>query len=153
MKLLLSIKPEYSEKILSGEKKFEFRKRKPKKIVDQVFIYESHPTQNIVGWFKVKEIHSGSPQEIWKQCKDSGGIEEKKYLNYCNGSRLIYAIEIDETRKLVNPIDPFEIFSDFKPPQSFSYLEDSIINNALGKKDLLIHENQYVEHSLLDFGS
>lgn len=131
MKLLLSIKPKYSEKIFSGEKKYEFRKQKPKRVIDRVFIYECSPSKNIVGWFSVKRIHSGSPEEIWDKCKNLSGIEKKKYLTYCNGRKVIYAFEINETFKFDNPIDPFKIISDFKPPQSFTYLDGSIIFKTL----------------------
>jgi len=131
MKLLLSIKPEYSEKIFSGEKKYEFRKQKPKRVIDKVFVYECSPSKTIVGWFSVKWIHAGSPEEIWERCKNSSGIEKNNYLTYCNGRKVIYAFEINETFKFDNPIDPFKIISDFKPPQSFTYLDGSIIFKTL----------------------
>lgn len=131
MELLLSIKPKYSEKIFSGEKKYEFRKQKPRRVIDRVFIYECGPSKNIVGWFSVKGIHSGSPEEIWMKCKNLSGIEKKNYVSYCNGRKVIYAFEINETFQFDNPIDPFEMVSDFKPPQSFSYLDGSIICKKL----------------------
>jgi len=131
MKVLLSVKPEYSKKIFSGEKKYEFRKQKPKFVIDTVFVYESSPTRNIVGGFSVKRIHSGSPERIWQKCKKSSGIERSNYLNYCNGTEVIYAFEIDEAFKFENPIDPFGMISDFKPPQSFSYLDGTLIFETL----------------------
>jgi predicted transcriptional regulator len=131
MKLLLSIKREYSEKIFSGEKKYEFRKQKPKGVINKVFVYECSPSKNIVGWFSVKSIHAGSPEEIWERCKNSGGIGKSNYLTYCNGTKVIYAFEIDETSRFDNPIDPFEIIADFKPPQSFAYLDGSVLFNTL----------------------
>ncbi len=131
MKLLLSIKPEYSEKIFSGEKKYEFRKQKPKLAISKVFVYECSPSKSIVGWFSVRWIHSGSPEEIWEMCKNSSGIEKAKYLSYCNGKKIVYAFEIDEVFKLDKPIDPFRVISDFKPPQSFVYLDGSAIFTRL----------------------
>jgi len=131
MKLLLSIKCEYSKKIFSGEKKFEFRKHKPKRVIDKVFIYECSPSKNIVGWFTVKWIHSGSPEEIWKKCKNSSGIKKNDYFAYCNGTEIIYAIEINETLKFSDPIDPYNIVSNFKPPQSFKYLDGTAISETL----------------------
>jgi len=124
MDVLLSVKPEYSKRIFSGEKKYEFRKRKPKFAIDVVFVYESSPTRSIVGQFSVKRIHSGSPDRIWQKCKESSGIEKKNYLDYCNGTKVVHAFEIAEVFKFENPINPFEVISDFKPPQSFSYFND-----------------------------
>jgi predicted transcriptional regulator len=121
MNVLLSIRPEFAEKIFSGEKRYEFRKRKPKATVGRVFVYECSPSKKIVGWFSVRKIHSGSPHEIWERCKDSGGIREEKYLSYCHGKKMIHAFEIDEVFRFDPPMDPFDAFSDFKPPQDFVY--------------------------------
>jgi len=134
MELLLSIKPKYSEKIFSGKKRYEFRKQKPRRVVDRIFIYESHPSKNIVGWFSVKKIHSGCPEDIWMKCKSLSGLEEKNYFNYCKGSKIIYAFEIDKTFEFDNPINPLEIVSDFKPPQSFKYIDDSTLYKKLENK-------------------
>jgi len=131
MKLLLSVRPEYSERIFAGEKKYEFRKQKPRLTIDIVFIYESSPTKSIVGWFGVERIHYGSPEEIWGRCEDSSGIKRNDYFAYCNGTKVIYAFEINEAFRFDNPINPFGIVSDFKPPQSFTYLDDSRISKAL----------------------
>jgi predicted transcriptional regulator len=131
MKLLLSVKPEYSKKIFSGEKKYEFRKQKPKLVIDIIFIYESSPTRNIVGGFSVRRIHSGSPEEIWEKCKDSSGIERSNYLAYCNGTKIIYAFEIEEVFRFDIPVDPFRIISDFRPPQSFTYVDRSVMFETL----------------------
>lgn len=131
MNILLSIKPEYTQKIFSGEKKYEFRKQRPISIIEKVLVYESAPSKNIVGWFTVKRIVSGSPKDIWEKCKNSGGIERKEYFAYCNGRKVIYALEIDSILQFRTPINPFEICSDFRPPQNFSYLDRSPIFNAI----------------------
>ncbi|MDO9537937.1 MAG: hypothetical protein Q7J68_06425 [Thermoplasmata archaeon] len=123
MQILLSIKPEFVEKIFTGEKRFEFRKQIPKQRFDKVFIYESSPTQNIVGWFSIGRIIKGHPNHVWKTCKSEGGIEENRYFEYCNGNAKMYAFEINEVHKFNEPINPFEIKKDFVPPQNFAYFE------------------------------
>jgi predicted transcriptional regulator len=131
MKVLLSIKPEYSQKIFSGEKKYEFRRRRPKSTVEVVIVYESSPIRNIVGGFTVKRIHSGSPNAIWEKCKRSSGINKDDYMNYCEGLSVVYAFEIEETFKFEKPMNPFEMMSAFKPPQSFLYLDGSVIDEFI----------------------
>ena len=131
MNILLSIKPEYTKKIFSGEKKYEFRRQRPVSIIDMVLVYESAPSKNIVGWFTVKRILTGSPKDIWERCKNSGGIERKEYFAYCNDKKVIYALEIDSILQFRAPINPFEICSDFRPPQNFSYLDNSPIFNEI----------------------
>ncbi|MGA2790836.1 MAG: ASCH domain-containing protein [Candidatus Bathyarchaeia archaeon] len=123
----MSIRPEFASKIFSGEKRYEFRRRKPKEPVGKVFVYECTPSKRIIGWFSVRKIHSGSPYEIWEKCKDSGGIRKEEYLSYCRGRNVIHAFEIDEVFRLNPPMNPFEVFFDFKPPQDFAYF-DGVLN-------------------------
>ena len=47
--ILLSIKPEYVEKILKGEKRYEFRRKLCQKEVDKIYIYETSPVKKVVG--------------------------------------------------------------------------------------------------------
>jgi len=135
MKVLLSIKPEYTEKIFSGVKRYEFRRQKPRSIIEKVFIYECSPSKSIVGWFTVKRIISGSPEKIWDFCRNSSGIKKRKFFTYCNGKKVIYAIEIDRVFQFKTPINPLDICSDFKPPQNFSYLDRLSIYNAIKMRE------------------
>ena len=131
MQVLLSVKPEYSRRIFSGEKKYEFRKHKPKLMDGIVIVYESSPTRSMVGAFSVKTIYSGTPDEIWKKCEGSSGIEKSSYLDYCSGTKLIHAIEIGDVFSFENPIDPLKTIPDFKPPRSFLYLDSSLVIQIL----------------------
>jgi len=47
MNVILSIKPEYVRKILTGEKKFEYRKRIWKDKVKKIYIYSSRPEKKL----------------------------------------------------------------------------------------------------------
>ncbi len=131
MNLLLSIKPEYSDKIFSGEKKFEFRRQKPKRRFEIVLVYESHPSKKIVGWFSVKKIISGSPADVWERCGKSGGIEEDDYFEYCGDKDIIYAFQIDKIFHFQKPINPSKMNPEFSPPQSFSYLNQSLASSLM----------------------
>ena len=129
MNILLSIKPEFSTKILSGEKRYEFRKQVPKTSIDRVFIYESSPTQNIVGWFDVMEIMEGHPDSIWKKCNGDGGIDKTRFFRYCNGNSKVYAYSIKDVHRFPVPIDPYALDEGFTPPQNFAYIEpDSVLH-------------------------
>ena len=68
MKILLSIKPEFVEKIISGEKKFEFRKTLPKREgVTTVVVYSTMPVGRVIGEFKVKDTLSNTPESLWEK--------------------------------------------------------------------------------------
>ena len=58
-KVLLSIKPQYADKILSGDKKFEFRRllyKSPN--VKKIIIYATSPVMRVIGEFDVATVHS-----------------------------------------------------------------------------------------------
>ena len=55
--VLLSIKPEFAEKIFDGTKKFEFRKTIFKNNnVQKVIVYASSPVQKVIGEFSIEDI-------------------------------------------------------------------------------------------------
>lgn len=51
--ILLSIKPEYANKIFDGQKHYEYRKRIPKKEVSKIVVYSSAPEQAVIGEVEV----------------------------------------------------------------------------------------------------
>ena len=56
-KILLSINPEYVEKILLGQKKYEYRKVKPsRKDIDKMIIYSTAPVKMIVAEVYIEDI-------------------------------------------------------------------------------------------------
>jgi predicted transcriptional regulator len=123
MKVLLSIKPEYADKILSGEKCFEYRKaifRDPS--VETVMIYSTMPVGKVVGEFDVATVHSASPREIWKRTEGSSGITWRFFFKYFKGRQTAYAIEVKNVRKFDVPLDLKEVLGRVTPPQSFAYV-------------------------------
>lgn len=126
MKVLLSIKPEYVEKIFSGEKRFEYRKSifKRKKI-STIVIYSTMPVGKIVGEFTVRKIHKDSPSAIWNKTQNFSGISYDYYKSYFTGKKCSYAIEIKTVTKYAIPKDPKKLFPHFMAPQSFCYLKQT----------------------------
>src|SRR6056297_2366742 len=122
MNALLSIKPEFADKILSGEKRYEFRKTRfssPSE-VDSVYLYASSPAQQLVGSFTFNEIIEGHPTELWREFGEESGIEnQSRFMDYFSGRSTGYAIEIDEVTALESPIDPRQEVANFRPPVSF----------------------------------
>ena len=130
MNVLLSVKPKYTEKILEGEKKYEFRRAIFKKQnIEKVYIYSSSPVSKIVAAFDIEKILKDSPENIWTLCQKYGGISKKEFFTYFKNSYVAYAIEIGEVNSFKEPIDPFKIIENFKPPQSFYYLPSTFQHN------------------------
>ena len=106
---MLSINPEYAERILAGLKKYEFRKRLANKTVDKIIIYSTFPIMKVVGEVKVIKIISSSPSALWEQTKKSAGISRDKYRQYFKGCKVAYAYQLGE----VIQYDPPKQLSEF----------------------------------------
>ena len=52
-KTLLSIKPKFADKIISGEKKFEYRTHIPSRHINSIVIYSTSPIGRIIGEVEV----------------------------------------------------------------------------------------------------
>lgn len=123
MKVLLSIKPEYAERILSGEKKFEFRKNIFKKnSVDTVVIYATMPVGKVIGEFKVGDILSSSPSELWNKTKKHAGISHSFFNEYFEKKERAFAISIKSPIRYKEPVELIDMVPNGIAPQSYRYL-------------------------------
>ncbi len=124
MKVLLSIKPEFVEKIFDGSKKYEYRKVLPQRTdISVIVIYASAPVQRVVGEFRINEIFSESVDILWKRTKEYSGISKEYYMSYFQHKNVANAIEIGELKKYKKT----KLLSDYKivqAPQSFCYISD-----------------------------
>lgn len=124
--MLISIKPKYVKEIISGKKKYEYRKSIFQKSVEKVYIYSTNPKQQIVGYFKYKGYLEGTPEQVWEITKKFSGIDVKSYNKYFGKSSCAYAIKIEQVYLFKTPIDPKTKFEKFIPPQSYKYLKGDI---------------------------
>ena len=125
MKAILSIKPSFVDKILSGEKQFEYRKKIFKQGVSTVIIYSSAPVQKFVGEFTIRNIIHSDIEDIWIKTNLKSGISYDYYKKYFSNHSEGYALEIVNLKIYNEPITPTEIIPDFKPPQSYCYIRNS----------------------------
>ncbi|MFT4252309.1 MAG: ASCH domain-containing protein [Caulobacter sp.] len=125
MKVLLSIKPEFVEKIFDGTKCYEYRKVPYKNSdVKTVVVYATRPIAKIVGEFDVEEIISGNPIDIWDLTENKSGITKDFFSEYFEGRKCAFALKIGTLRPYREPIDPAEMFENFTAPQSFRYIDE-----------------------------
>jgi len=121
MKVLLSIKPEFAERIFSGEKRFEYRKSAFKQDVTTVVVYVTQPVGKIVGEFNIGRILHGALSELWEETKGQAGISSDFFWRYFSGHDTGYAIEVKKPKRYRAAINPNEKGS-FVAPQSFRYI-------------------------------
>lgn len=123
MKVLLSIKPEFAERIFDGTKRFEFRRRIYKnKKVKSIIVYASAPISKVIGEFDIETVHFDDLKSLWNSTYKFAGISKEFYLQYFNGKESGYAIEVKEVRKYGEPLGIRETFG-IAPPQSFAYVD------------------------------
>jgi predicted transcriptional regulator len=122
MKVLLSIKPEYAEKILQGEKKYEFRRTIFKnRTIKKVIIYASSPVKKVIGEFEIDSILSLDKYKLWKKTMYYSGIEKTFYYSYFDGKKIAHAIKVKKAKRYSRYLD-LEDYDVNQAPQSFVYL-------------------------------
>lgn len=124
MKILLSIKPQYVDKIVSGEKKYEFRKTIFKrKQVDAIVVYSSGKVGKLIGEIKYTTILSDTPLNIWNITKEKAGLSKGDFFDYFRNKEIAHAIKIESFEPYSHAISIQEKYPGINPPQSFVYVE------------------------------
>ena len=122
MEAIISIKPQFVEKILNGEKRFEYRKSFLKDIPGKCYIYSTLPVGKIVGFFTIKQILRDEPPKIWDLTKEKAGITKEFFDQYYFGRNKAVAVEIENVTIFGKPKDYKEIDSSGKIPQTYKTL-------------------------------
>ncbi|GHV68478.1 hypothetical protein AGMMS49928_08080 [Spirochaetia bacterium] len=120
--LLMSIIPVVGRRIMSGNKKYEYRRSIFRKPVNRIYLYLSSPERKITGYFMFQGYLEGSAREIWEATKDQSAATEAAYFDYFANAKRAFAIKIDKFIKFATPVDPWKT-PGFLPPQSFRYVE------------------------------
>lgn len=122
MKIILSIKPEFANKIFEGNKKFEFRRSifKNKK-VSKVIVYASSPVSKVIGEFEIGEVLFKDLNSLWQETKEFSGITEEYFYDYFIGKENGFALEVKRVKKYKKELCIEKSFGK-RPPQSFAYV-------------------------------
>jgi len=139
--VILSIHPEYAEKIFSGIKQIELRRSRPKFSPGTiVLVYSTAPVQKIEGFFIVSQIIENTPESLWNDYSDLCGVTEDEYQTYFNEALQSYGLFVSKAIRFPRPIslhDFQDICPGFFPPQSYRYLRpDQPAYDLLRKKCL-----------------
>ena len=123
MKVVLSIKPEFANKIFDGTKKYEFRKAIFKNdTIKTIIVYASSPVQRVIGEFEIEKIINHDIDTLWGLTQKDSGISEDYFYQYFAEREIGYAIKIKSTRKYKQSKCLKTDFNLF-PPQSFAYFK------------------------------
>ncbi len=121
--IILPIKPEYAYKILSGKKKYEYRKKLAVHNITRIVIYASSPVSKVVGEVSVSGYLKAHPDDLWNKTQEHSGITFEKYSNYFADKKIAYAYCLKKAITYAKPktLDEYGLHS---APQSFAYLKE-----------------------------
>jgi predicted transcriptional regulator/DNA-binding XRE family transcriptional regulator len=141
--VVLSIKPQYSEKIIAGSKTVELRRRFPVSAPNGTlaYIYSTSPIRAMVGVAEIKDVLKLRVEHIWAEYEKSAFIKQADFEKYFEGLDFGVVVIFDDARAFERaiPLDELREKFGFEPPQSFLY----------AKRDLrkaLKHEYTIVSH-------
>ena len=103
--ILLSIKPEYVDRILAGTKKYEYRKRLARSDSSVLLVYSTSPVMKVVAKVEILGTICAAPSTLWEQTKSNAGISRKKYREYFHGCKTAYAYELGKVEIFDPPRD------------------------------------------------
>lgn len=122
-KILISIKPEYVNEILSGRKKYEYRKVKAKKDnVDKMIVYATAPIMKVVAEIEILNILEDVPNLVWEHTKKYSGISKSFYDKYYENRDIAIAYQLGKIKKYDKPKELSELGILYSP-QSFVYID------------------------------
>jgi len=131
--LLISVKEEYTNKILSGEKTIELRKCIPNVSPgDEVLIYCTAPIKAIVGRATVKDVLVHSPNQMWKLHSAKLGISKLAFMDYYNNHGKAIGIVLTDVKKMQKTIELKQLrnrLPNFSPPQTYKYILNFRLSN------------------------
>lgn len=119
----MPINPKYVNEILTGRKKYEYRKIKPKrKNIDKMIIYSTVPVMKVVAEVEVKGILEEEKEKLWSMTKNESGITKDFYNKYYKNKNIAIAYKLGNVKIYDNPKKLDDIGINYVP-QSFIYLD------------------------------
>ncbi len=128
--MILSIKPIYSNPIISGHKTVELRRRFPMDIPEGTiaYIYSTTPVRAIVGYAEILDVLKKPVKQIWDNYAQVACIEKTDFDSYFEGVTHGFVLCFKNAQAFKRKINLNELREqyDFIPPQSFLYATSSL---------------------------
>ena len=103
--LLMSIHPEHAERIFSGQKTVELRRRRPRVLAgNAVVLYVSSPVRAVMGSFIVEKVVEGKPDDLWPQVRRRCGLSREAFDAYFRGATTAFGIFFRGASRWERPI-------------------------------------------------
>lgn len=120
--VLLSIDPEWADAILTGEKRYEYRRTPPREDTPfRVLLYATKPTQAIVGAAWIDRVIEGPVEGLAENTTGLTPHEPDDIVEYFEGKETGSALSIQGYIRYDEPVELGEV----EPPQNFQYIRSS----------------------------
>jgi predicted transcriptional regulator len=126
--VVMSVRPRFAQRIASGEKTVEVRRKFHKKWEGrQAVLYSSSPDQAILGRASIQRTVFGPPADIWREFGPRIGATEKEFHVYIQQCDELCAIVLGDFQPYTNPITLQQLGlyleKEPRPPQSYQEIE------------------------------
>lgn len=119
--IILPIKQEYADKILSGQKKYEYRKNICTDNIEKIYVYATSPVKAIIGEAEVVEKIIMNKDNLWKISEKQSGITKEFFDDYYKNSEFACAYKIGMVKRYNKCIELKDIGINYTP-QSYTYV-------------------------------
>jgi predicted transcriptional regulator len=106
---------------LSGEKRYEYRRKIPSKPIDLIVLYATYPVKKVVGQVEVLDTVKGSVDAMWEKTKYYAGISRDIYKAYFNRREGGYMFVLGRSVRYPKPLR-LEDFAIWNAPQNYVYV-------------------------------
>ncbi|MEP9377487.1 ASCH domain-containing protein [Aquabacter sp. CN5-332] len=124
---IISIRPNFAEAIIAGEKTVELRRRIPPiEIGTRLWIYATKPVGAVIGSAVVKDIFRGLPEDIWDKGGNLSRVDRADFDIYFAGAVEAIGLLLWQARR-GHPVSIEKLRSiraGFHPPQVILRITD-----------------------------
>lgn len=122
--IILPIKKVYMDKIISGEKRFEYRKKLCKRDIKKIYFYVTAPTSKVLCEVEVIGKLQLLKDDLWHETSEYAGIDRVFFDKYFKNSNLCGAYVLGKSIMVYNTPKKLEEFNIYHVPQGFTYVEE-----------------------------
>lgn len=122
--LLMSIRPQYVDLILSGRKTVELRRKAPKSCPAVVVMYASGNSRQIEGSATLASVQTSTPDDIWARFGGVSGLSRDAFDAYFDGAHEATALLLAQPARARRPLPLSDLrLLGLEPPQSWRYID------------------------------
>lgn len=123
--VLLSVKPQFALRLLSGHKTAELRRRFPALPRGTlVYLYASSPVRAVIGVLRVTQVHTDTPHALWSSFGRQLDITQEYFHAYLTKTEAASVIELQVVERWQRPVALGVLRANvgLHAPQSYRYL-------------------------------